>query len=284
MAELAPHVPRADTTAAAPDLLRSLHEFRRLFVTAADGYDGSTRWAADLEATMADYSLFVTDERNEAPFLALEQEDSPGTAELVRDLRAQSARCAAVIEKYRALRLLDGTEGASGYFANVESSIAEEFGALAPTAHSSVLLVGSGSFPMTLLHVAERTGAPVAGVDIDSEAITLARRVVRRLADSSDITLECRTVEDLPFTRRASHVVFSSTVQVKYDLLHQMHPLTRDDVVVAMRFGDGLKSLFNYPMQPVDPLRWRLVETIRRPDQVFDIAVYTKSHVAREAG
>jgi hypothetical protein len=284
MAELAPQVPRADTVPAAPDLLRSLHEYRRRFVAAADGYDGSTRGTADLEAVMADYSEFVTDERNEAPFLALAQEDSPGTDELIGDLRAQSARCAAVIEKYRALRLLDGTEGASGYFANVESSIAEEFGALAPTARSSVLLVGSGSFPMTLLHTAERTGAPVAGVDIDHEAIALARRVVRHLADSADITLECRPVEDLPFTRRATHVVFSSTVQVKYDLLHQMHPLTRDDVVVAMRFGDGLKSLFNYPMQPVDPRRWRLVETIRRPDQVFDIAVYAKSHVAREAG
>jgi histidine 2-aminobutanoyltransferase len=284
MADLAPHVPRADTAPAASDLLRSLHEYRRRFVAAADGYDGSTRWAADLEATMADYSLFVTDARNEAPFLVLQQEGSPGTAELVSDLRAQSARCAAVIEKYRALRLLDGTEGASGYFANVESSIAEEFGALAPTPRSSVLLVGAGSFPMTLLNIAERTGAPVAGVDIDSEAIALGRRVVRRLADSSDITLECRAVEDLPFTRRATHVVFSSTVAVKYDLLHRMHPLTRDDVVVAMRFGDGLKSLFNYPMQPVDPQRWRLVETIRRPDQVFDIAVYTKSHVAREAG
>lgn len=284
MADLAPHVPRADTALAASDLLRSLHEYRRRFVAAADGYDGSTRRAADLETAMADYSLFVTDERNEAPFLALEQEDSPGTAELVRDLRAQSARCAAVIEKYRALRLLDGADESSGYFANVESSIAEEFGALAPTPRSAVLLVGSGSFPMTLLHIAERTGASVAGVDIDSEAIALGRRVVRQLADSADITLECRAVEDLPFTRRATHVVFSSTVAVKYDLLHRMHPLTRDDVVVAMRFGDGLKSLFNYPMQPVDPERWRLAETIRRPGQVFDIAVYTKSHVAGEAG
>ena len=284
MTDLAPQAPRADRTPAPPDLLRSLHEYRRRFVAAADGYDGSTRCAADLEDVMADYSVFVTDVRNEVPFLALEQEGSPGTAELVGDLRAQSARCAAVMEKYRALRLLDGTEGAAGYFANVESSIAEEFGALAPTPHSSVLLVGSGSFPMTLLHVAERTGAPVAGVDIDQEAIALGRRVVQQLADSSDITLECRAIEDLPFTRRATHVVFSSTVEAKYGLLHRMHPLTRDDVVVAMRFGEGLKSLFNYPMQPVDPQRWRLVEAIRRPGQVFDIALYTKSHVAREAG
>ncbi|GAB4085388.1 D-histidine (S)-2-aminobutanoyltransferase CntL [Myceligenerans cantabricum] len=279
MADTAPRGPAADLTPTRPDLLRSLHEYRRRFVAAADGYDGSTRRAADLEAVMADYCVFVTDQRHEAPFLSLDQEGPPGSAELVSDLRAQSARCAAVVEKYRALRLLDGTEGAAGYFANVESSIAEEFGALEPTPDSAVLLVGSGSFPMTLLHIAERTGAPVAGVDIDGEAIALGRRVVQRLADSSDITLEHEPVEDLPFTGRATHVVFSSTVEAKYDLLHRIHPLTRDDVVVVMRFGDGLKSLFNYPMQPVDPQRWRLAETVRRPGQVFDIAVYTKSHV-----
>lgn len=278
MADLSTHKPRG-LTASAHDMLRSLHAYRGRFVAAADAYDGSTRRASALEEVMADYSVFVTDERNEAPFLALKQEGSPSTADLVSDLRAQSARGAAVMEKYRALRLLDGHTGAAGYFANVESCIAEEFGALAPSPDSSVLLVGSGSFPMTLFNVAQRTGAPVAGVDIDAEAVELGRRVVRLLGNTLDITLEDRSIEDLPFTKGATHVVFSSTVEAKYDLLHKMHPVTRDSVVVAMRFGNGLKSLFNYPMQAVDPERWHLVETIRRPDQVFDIAVYTKSRV-----
>ena len=192
------------------------------------------------------------------------------------DLRAQSARCAAVMEKYRALDLLAGRTEPSGYFTNVESCIEQEFGALAPTSTSTVLLVGSGSFPMTLLNIAQRTGATTAGVDVDVEAVDLARRVVQLLGAGLDITLEHVPADMAPVTRRATHVVFSSTVAAKYDLLHLMHPMTRDDVVVAMRYGDGLKSLFNYPMQAVDPQRWRLVETIRRPDQVFDVAVYAK--------
>jgi hypothetical protein len=44
-----------------------------------------------------------------------------------------------------------------------------------------------------------------------------------------------------------------------------------------MRFGDRLKSLFNFPMRQVDRRKWRLVDTIRRPEQVFDIALYTKA-------
>jgi len=43
---------------------------------------------------------------------------------------------------------------------------------------------------------------------------------------------------------------------------------------VAMRYGDRLKSLFNYPMQPVNERKWRLVDSVLRPGQVFDIALY----------
>lgn len=263
------------------DLLATLDDYRRRFTEAAAAYDGSTSRATDLEEVAASYSRFVTDVRHEADFLRLVREDAPGTAQLVHDLRDRSARCAGVVEKYRALRLLDDQDHLSGYFDNVEGCIDEEFGALAPTAGSSVLLVGSGSFPMTLVNAARRTGASVAGIDIDPEAVDLGRRVVARLAATApaplEVVLEALPLEDMPFTEGATHVVFSSTVAVKYDLLHALHPLTRDDVVVAMRFGDGLKSLFNYPMRDVDPDRWRLVDTIRRPDQVFDIALYEKS-------
>lgn len=266
----------------ARDLLGRLHDYRSRFVDAGDGYDGTSRRAAHLEEVMAHYSAFVTDEHHAAPFAELEQDHPAATKDLVQDLRAQSARCAAVMEKYRALRLLAGHARSVGYFAEVESCIEEEFGTLSPTQDATVLLVGSGSYPMTLLTVAQRTGARAAGVDIDAEAVELGRRVVATLGDTLDITLTDDPVEDLPLTRHATHVVFSSTVAAKYDLLHRMHPVTRDDVVVAMRFGDGLKSLFNYPMQEVDPTRWRLVRTVRRPDQVFDIAVYVKAHRGSE--
>lgn len=269
-------------SAEAQNMLVSLHDYRARFTEAAEEYDGSTERAADLEKLMAHYSIFVTDESNVGPFAEIGHVQTAGTADLVTDLRSQSARCAAVMEKYRALRLLEGRSGSVGYFANVESCIAEEFGAVAPTQDSRVLLIGSGSFPMTLLNVAERTGAATAGIDIDAESVRLGRRVVDLLGGDVDIALENVPAEDLLFTRGATHIVISSTVGAKYEILHRLHAVTRDDVVVAMRFGDGLKSLFNFPMQDVDADRWRLVETIRRPDQVFDIALYAKPHLRGE--
>jgi hypothetical protein len=259
------------------ELLLALIEYRQRFSALAQGYDGSTRRAAELEQLMGEYSAFVTDEHNRAPLTALEREGPADFAGLVADLRTHSAQCAAIMEKYRALDLLDGHARSAGYFDNVESCIEQEFGAFQLTSASTVLLVGSGAFPMTPLYVAERIGACVVGVDIDAEAVELGRRVVQRLGGGLDIRLENVPVESLPFTGEATHVIFSSTVEAKYDLLDLLHSRTRDEVVVAMRFGDGPKSLFNFPMRQVDQRKWRLVDTIRRPEQVFDIALYVKA-------
>lgn len=258
-------------------MLSSLHNYLQLFTASANQYDGSAAGAVELEQLMADYANFVTDASHEETFDTLKLEQPPAFAELVTGLRDQSARCAAITEKHRALQLLDGQVTSVGYFDNVEACIEQELGSCPPTVDSKVLLVGSGSFPMTPLHLARSTGARIVGVDIDAEAVDLGRHVVHLLGKELPITLEHMSVDDLPFTGDATHVIFSSTVPVKYDLLDLLYPLTRDDVVVAMRFGDGLKSLFNYPMQEVDPKKWRLIETVRRPGHVFDVALYAKA-------
>lgn len=273
-------LPLITAPAAGQPLDQALHGYLDKFTDAAQHYDGSTTQAEQLDLLLTEYSAFITDRGNEPGYTRLVECATGKT--LVEQLRAQSARCVAILEKYRALRLLTGEDKAEGYFANIESCIDEEFGAVAPTAQSKVLLIGSGSFPMTLLNLASRTGATSAGIDIDPEALDLGRQVVQLLGENLKITLSGESIEDLDFLREATHIVFSSTVQAKYQMLHRMHPLTRDDVVVAMRFGDGLKSLFNYPKEPVDARNWTLVETIEQPQQIFDIALYSKQRPLSE--
>jgi len=272
--------PLATTDAVRQPLSATLHGYLGKFTEAAHHYDGSTHQAEGLEALLGAYSALITDPGNEPGYAQLAATESGSM--LAGQLRAQSARCVAILEKYRALHLLNGKTGADGYFANIESCIDEEFGAVAPKAQSKVLLIGSGSFPMTLLNLASRTGATTAGIDIDPEALDLGRQVVQLLGGNLKITLSCEPIEELEFLREATHVVISSTVQAKYQMLHRMHPLTRDDVVVAMRYGDGLKSLFNYPKEPVDAQRWNLAETIEQPQQIFDIALYSKQRPHRK--
>ncbi|NQX57990.1 methyltransferase domain-containing protein [Paenibacillus qinlingensis] len=255
----------------------SLVEFSHQFDEMVSRYDHTLLHSTELEQLINAYSAFITNPINRDAWERLELEKPDAFTQLVKELRKKSAQGVAIMEKYRSLKLRNGNIEITDYFKNIESCIEEEFGGFQVTADSKVLLIGSGSFPMTPLLIAKRTRAEVVGIDIDDEAIELGLHVVKQIGSELNIRLEKKFVEDLDFTKVATHIIFSSTVSNKYELLDQLHALTNQNVIVAMRYGNQLKSLFNYPMQKVDELKWQLVDTILRPNQVFDIALYKKS-------
>lgn len=260
--------------------LKTFHEYLNGFLEKFDDlarrYDYTINNCSELETLIDDYSKFITSESNKKTWEQLELQESSDFNQLLSDLRKKSALCVAIMEKYRALKLLNGNDEMSDYFKNIESCIEKEFGSFQVNSESKVLLIGSGSFPMTPLLIAKQTGAEVVGIDIDDEAIKLGLNVVERLSSGSNIRLEKSLVEDLDFTKEATHIIFSSTVEIKYEILDQLHTLSNENVVVAMRYGDRLKSLFNYPMKKVNEQKWKMVENILRPDHVFDITLYKK--------
>lgn len=221
-----------------------------------------------------DYSAFIINPANEEHWNNLEQ--SIEIMSLVESLRNNASVCVRIIEKYRALELRDKSEEITGYFRNIEDCIEKEFGGFQITNQSKVLLVGSGSFPITLLRIAERTGAEVFGIDIDDEAIHLGKHVVNKLGSHLSIQIDKKSVGELEVIQQISHIIFSSTVSCKYDILGQVYDLTNKDVRIAMRYGNGLKSLFNYPMQKVDETKWHIIEEIIHPQSVFDVILYQK--------
>lgn len=254
-----------------------LHDFLAEFDNLVERYDHTINNCSELETLIDNYSNFITNERNKEVWEQLELQESSDFNQLIGHLRQKSALCVAIMEKYRAMKLLNGNDEMTDYFKNIESCIEKEFGSFQVNSESKVLLVGSGSFPMTPLLIAKQTGAEVVGIDIDDEAIKLGLNVVERLGSGLNIRLEKTFVEDLEFTKEATHIIFSSTVEKKYEILDQLHTLTNGNVVVAMRYGDRLKSLFNYPMRKIDLQKWKMVENILRPDHVFDIALYKKA-------
>jgi 2-polyprenyl-3-methyl-5-hydroxy-6-metoxy-1,4-benzoquinol methylase len=259
------------------DFQACLNEFSGKFDELAGRYDHTVKHSSELEALIDDYSTFITDKQNERIWEQLHRQESGSMHQLVLDLRDKSARCVAIMEKYRALKLQDGDVEIADYFRNIEECIEKEFGSSYVTSDSKVLLIGSGAFPMTPLFIAKRTGAKVVGIDIDDEAITLGKQVVEKLGAGLNIHLQQTLVQDLAFTKEATHIIFSSTVANKYDLLDQLHALTNEHVVVAMRYGNQLKSLFNYPMRETNSSKWNMIDNILRPDDVFDIALYQKA-------
>lgn len=261
-------------------LQQCLVDFHKRFSALVTSGEGTLPNSSELDKTIDDYAAFIIDESNQMEWEQLEQQSTAELTTLVIELREASARCVAMMEKYRARRLLNGEADETDYFRNIESGIIEEFGGFNIHSDSKILLVGSGSFPMTPLYIAKRTGAEVIGIDIDAEAVELGRKVIDRLGDGLKIQLENKLLEQLGDMKELTHIIFSSTVSLKYDLLDQLHVLTNEHVVVAMRYGNQFKSLFNYPKQETDPRKWELIDTIVHPKHVFDVALYKKQRRA----
>ncbi|MNW41197.1 Nicotianamine synthase protein [compost metagenome] len=250
-----------------------LSEFRELNMS----YDQHANNYSEMEKTIGEFTAFVLNQQNEEIWKQVESQfNNNKLARNIAELREQSAYCVWAMEKYRAMELLLNRQGIAEYFNNIEACIASEFGRFEITTGSKVLLIGAGAFPMTPLLIARKTGAEVVGIDIDPEAVGLARNVVSLLGQNSSIRIENITIDQLDFTQRATHIVFASTIKEKFELLQQLHPLTNGNVVVAMRYGNGLKSLFNYPLQDVDSSLWRIVNRVQQPGNVFDVAIYKK--------
>lgn len=250
-----------------------LSEFREL----NRSYHQHSNNYRQMEKTIGEFTDFVLNPRHEEIWREVEaQYNNDKLAHSVAELRKQSAYCVWAMEKYRARELEQNREGIAEYFNNIEACIASEFGSFEITSDSKVMLIGAGAFPMTPLLIARKTGAEVVGIDIDPEAVDLARNVVSILGPNSGITIEIARIDQLHFTQRATHIILASTIKEKFELLQQLHPLTNEDVVVAMRYGNGLKSLFNYPLEEVDSSLWSLVNRVQQPGHVFDIVLYKK--------
>ena len=258
-------------------LKQEIIEYSGKFAELSCTGDHSKRYGSELENLLNEFSGFVTNAENKKAWDRLDPQEITTLESTIRQVRDTSAVCVALMEKIRAIRLRDGHTSITDYFRNIESCIETEFGGFSVTPESKVLLIGSGSFPMTPLLIARRTGAEVVGVDIDEEAVTLGREVIAKLGSGLPVRLEHASAEQLAYTAEATHIIFSSTVGLKYELLDRLHALTQPQVVVAMRYGDGLKSLFNYPKREVAGRKWTLSDLILRADQVFDVALYTKS-------
>lgn len=245
-------------------------------------YDGTVHHFEALEKLINEYTAFVLSEQNKETWTLFQSKNMDN--KLLTELQHISSRCVSIMEKYRALQLLNGQVEITDYFKNIESCIEEEFGNFQITSDSKVLLIGSGAFPMTPLLIAKKTGAEVVGIDIDDEAIELGQKVLSILGEGLNVRVQNSQLDQLGFIKDVTHIIFSSTVKEKYDILDQLHDLTRDEVTIAMRYGNDLKSLFNYPLRKVNLAKWALVDHVLRPNQVFDIALYQKQRKGEEVG
>ncbi|MDE1463689.1 nicotianamine synthase family protein [Spartinivicinus poritis] len=119
---------------------------------------------------------------------------------------------------------------------------------------SRVLFIGSGSYPLSAFTISQATGATVQGLDIDKEAVKLASDLQQEMCKTNFVYGDLAIVFQ---AFRPTHIIIASLVEHKWEVLAQLRPLLSLSQKILVRFGNGLKSAFNYPFNPELSIGWK---------------------------
>lgn len=257
-------------------LLDRINEFILKFTEINKKFRNGIYLPNETKELLIEYTDFIINPKNKNIWeMNINTKDSY-IKSIIENAQRESAYCVCIMEKYRAEALFRSNDSPADYFKNIENCIENEFKYLQMNENSNVLLIGVGSFPMTPLIIAKNIGASVLGLDIDEEAVKYARKVIDILGINSNIEVSTKNYAEFDFTKKATHIIIASTILEKFDILNNLYSLTNKDVIVMMRYGNGFKSLFNYPLIEVLETPWRKIENICYENNVFDVAVYKK--------
>ncbi|MCA0987359.1 nicotianamine synthase family protein [Guptibacillus algicola] len=168
--------------------------------------------------------------------------------ELSERLRETSVSALCDVEKYQSVRAEQYGISSSQYITSLARSVKEEYRYLGIHKASTVLFIGSGAFPTTALTIAKETGARVICLDIDREAIDLSIQVARASGLEKQLSFLHGEIQNYKEFENITHVLVASLVKNKLEVIDALQDKVTEETKVIVRFGNGLKSIFNYPI------------------------------------
>lgn len=163
-------------------------------------------------------------------------------------VREASVRALCEMEKYQSVRSCNHQLNASEYINTLSRSVKRELEELDIRSDSKVLFIGSGAFPVSALTIASEKNVEVYCVDIDHEAVMMGERVAEITGLATLVKFSNKGLKNLPFVKKATHVVIASLVKNKLEVLNELKSSLQPHTRVILRYGNGLKSIFNYPL------------------------------------
>ncbi|MBH5316434.1 hypothetical protein I6N90_01265 [Paenibacillus sp. GSMTC-2017] len=200
-----------------------------------------------LQVKLDELCLFMTSEINEEQWQLWGHDKE--IKQQSNQLRQTSTYALCEMEKYQSVSTLENKMDMSDYLTILSGAVKDELNEFRIVATSKVLFVGSGAFPTSALTIAKETNADVLCIDIDSEAIRLGRRVAEISGLQSKVLFSESPLNEQTFLKDATHVIIASLVRNKYEVLEELKKTLNAEAKIILRYGNGLKSVFNYPME-----------------------------------
>ncbi|MFC0189393.1 nicotianamine synthase family protein [Fictibacillus aquaticus] len=205
--------------------------------------------------------------------------DSWGTDELIvshsEKVRDASVRAACSMEKHQSKRSCNHELNVSEYIETLASTVKNELEEFGVDGSSKVVFIGSGAFPISALTIASEKGAAVCCIDIDQEALILGRKVAELTGLQSAVTFTSEKADEVPFTAEATHIFIASLVNNKKDVLNGLRKAVQPSAKIILRYGNGLKSIFNYPFERDNLNDWSVASS-ERGEGIYDTVLLKK--------
>lgn len=194
---------------------------------------------------------------------------------LSEKLREASVHALCEIEKYQSVRTCKHQLNASEYITTLSQTVKHELDELHINENSKVLFIGSGAFPISALTIASEKNAEVHCIDIDEEAVEMGRKVSEITGLQENVRFYKAIRNDVHFAKKSTHVLIASLVRNKREVLDELKDLLQPHTKVILRYGNGLKSIFNYPLEMNPTKDWEL-QSVKRTDGIYDTMVLEK--------
>ncbi|WP_201318025.1 MULTISPECIES: nicotianamine synthase family protein [unclassified Paenibacillus] len=191
-------------------------------------------------------------------------------------LREASVEALCNVEKYVSQSISLEEWGASPYLNHLFHSVKGEWQSFGMDGRSKLLFIGAGALPISVLTFAKEFGSTALGIDIDPATVGLANRAAKAYGLETLVRFSDEKLSGLAFRREATHIMIASLVKNKHEVLKQLKETTRDDVEIMVRFGNGVKSIFNYPFESGLTRDWLTVQIIES-NPIYDTVILHKS-------
>lgn len=190
-------------------------------------------------------------------------------------LRETSVQALCDLEKHQSVCTYNHELEISNYISVLSHSVKDELEHFCMDQQSKVLFIGSGAFPVTALTIAKEINAEVMCLDIDVEAVDLAKKVAKISGLESMVTFSNQSLNDLAFIKEATHIIIASLVKNKLEVLSELKETINTNAKVLLRYGNGLKSIFNYPLEKDLSDEWFQTK-ISHSNKIYDTVILKK--------
>jgi len=197
------------------------------------------------------------------------REDIKQCSEKIREISAHSL---CLVEKMKALRTYTEQRDANLYFSLLSAAVKEEKEYVCMGPNAKVLFIGAGAFPVSALTMARETSAEVLCTDIDGEAIRHGNKLAQFLGLQDSFHYSDSHLRNPEFLAAATHVFIASLVPQKLEIVEELTAYVSSDCKIVVRYGNGLRSLFNYPLDVGLLSDWE-VKSLRRDRCIYDTII-----------